>query len=76
MAKSAMMAMEAKERVEEVEQVTEYFQFLDDLRESGATNMFGAASYLMDSFDLDRHQARGILKDWVDSFDPSKTPVK
>ena len=28
----------------------EYFEFLDDLRETGATNMYGAGPYLRSEF--------------------------
>jgi len=42
-----------------------YFYFLEDLRESGATNMFGAASYLVDVFGLDRREAKDILLEWM-----------
>ena len=47
----------------------EYFDFLIDLRDSGATNMFGAAPYLADEFDLDKHEARQVLSRWMESFD-------
>ena len=30
-----------------------YKQFLDDLRESGETNMFGATAYVMEEFRKD-----------------------
>jgi hypothetical protein len=42
-----------------------YFNFLEDLRGSGATNMFGAAPYLTDVFGLDRQVARDILLEWM-----------
>ncbi len=42
--------------------------FLDDLRESGETNMFGAGPYLEAEFGLDRREARAVLKEWMDSF--------
>ena len=32
----------------------EHLEYLDNLRESGITNMFGAAPYLEFSFDLDK----------------------
>lgn len=46
----------------------EMFEFLDELRESGETNMFGAGPYLSATFDLSRADARSVLKDWMDSF--------
>lgn len=46
----------------------EHKKYLDELRESGVTNMFGAAPYLEDEFDLDRVEARSILSDWMKTF--------
>ena len=43
------------------------FEFLDDLRDSGRINMFGAAPYLQSTFELTRYEARDILKEWMDS---------
>jgi len=43
----------------------EYFEYLDDLRDSGATNMFGASAYLEDEFYLGRAEARKILLEWM-----------
>jgi len=46
-----------------------YYDFLDGLRESGVTNMFGAAPYLQREFpELDSRQAREILLDWMENF--------
>ena len=45
-----------------------YFTFLDELRESGVTNMFGAAPYLEDEFQLNRKEAKSILIAWMESF--------
>ena len=39
----------------------EYFRYLDALRESGVTNMFGAAPYLQGQFGLSRNESRVIL---------------
>jgi hypothetical protein len=46
----------------------EHKEFLDDLRESGITNMFGAAPYLANEFGISIEEARTILKEWMDSF--------
>ena len=46
----------------------EHLEYLDDLRESGATNMFGAGSYLEDEFDMGANNARSVLKYWMESF--------
>lgn len=47
-----------------------YFDYLDDLRDSGTTNMFGAVSYLKSRFFelyVDEARAREVLKAWMDS---------
>ena len=46
----------------------EYFEYLDQLRESGVTNMFGATPYLVEEFGVDRSTARRILTEWMRSF--------
>lgn len=45
-----------------------YFAYLDALRESGITNMFGAAPYLQEAFGLDRKEARQILLQWMEQY--------
>ena len=48
----------------------EYWVYLENLRKSGVTNMFGATPYLMEEFDLDRKEASKILSDWMHNYDP------
>lgn len=48
--------------------MNEYFAYLNALRESGVTNMFGAAPYLQQEFGLTKYQARDILVKWMESF--------
>lgn len=45
-----------------------YFTYLNVLRESGVTNMFGAAPYLQNEFGLSKYEARDVLKQWMESF--------
>ena len=45
-----------------------YFAFLDELKESGVTNMFGAVPYLMDEFILDKDEALDILGRWMENY--------
>jgi len=47
----------------------EHLEYLDDLRKSGAANMFGAAPYLEQEFSLDRNEAKAILAYWMETFD-------
>ena len=47
----------------------EHLIYLDELRESGATNMYGARSYLMEGFpSLEEEEARNILLYWMKTF--------
>jgi hypothetical protein len=48
-----------------------YFDFLVALRDSGATNMFGASPYLQDAFGLSKSEARKVLSKWMKSFNES-----
>jgi hypothetical protein len=48
--------------------MNEYYQYLDELRESGVTNMYGAGAYLQDRFDLSKVEARDILTAWMKQF--------
>ena len=41
------------------------FRYLNRLRESGATNMYGAAPYLEMEFDMTRREARQVLIEWM-----------
>ena len=42
--------------------------FLDKLRESGATNMFGAAPYVSDAFGVSKYEARDLVINWMETF--------
>jgi len=48
--------------------MNKYYKFLDELRASGTTNMFGAAVDLEDEFGMDRLEARKILQEWMNQF--------
>jgi len=45
-----------------------HLEFLDELRESGATNMYGAGSYIEDEFVVDKKEAKEILLYWMSTF--------
>ena len=51
------------------EEWIEYYEYLEDLRQSGITNMFGAAPYLQEDFGLDRREAKNILLSWMTHYD-------
>ena len=46
----------------------EVFQYLDAIRESGMTNMYGAGAFLRDRFDFSKVEAREFLKAWMEQF--------
>lgn len=51
------------------ENVTEdHLMYLDDLRELGIVNMFGAGPYLQKEFKIDEKTAKKILLFWIESF--------
>jgi len=45
-----------------------HLEFLDGLRESGVTNMFGAGSYLKEEFGVNRAESHTILCYWMKLF--------
>jgi hypothetical protein len=46
----------------------EHLVYLDELRESGVTNMWGAASYVEREFCIDGESAKDILFYWMKTF--------
>jgi hypothetical protein len=46
----------------------EVMEYLNQLRESGVTNMFGATPYVIEEFGLDQSEARRILILWMSNF--------
>lgn len=44
------------------------FDYLNNLRESGITNMFGATPYLAEEFDIDKRLASSVLSKWMENF--------
>ena len=62
--------METIERIKmNEEEMKEYFDYLVELRDSGATNMWGAAPYLETEFGISRTEARKVLVAWIESFE-------
>ena len=48
----------------------EYYQVLENIRESGITNMFGAAPYLKELCpELSHKLAQAILVNWIKNYD-------
>ena len=50
------------------------FQYLNMVRDHGGINMFTAAQPLAEEFDLDRHEAKKILLEWMKWVDRGATP--
>lgn len=46
----------------------DHLTYLDDLRESGETNMYGAAPYVQEEFGVSRDAARSILSYWMATY--------
>jgi hypothetical protein len=80
-AHNASVLMETLERAEKKKEnamdrpvgiENEHLQYLDELRDSGETNMYGAVPYLMSEFpELDKPQARVVLSYWMKTFGDS-----
>lgn len=50
------------------EELEEAFEYLDDLRVSGETNMFGAAPYVQREFGVNQGVARAVLGAWMETY--------
>ena len=44
------------------------YTYLEGLRQSGVTNMFGASPYLEREFGLNKNEAKKVLVDWMKSY--------
>ena len=44
------------------------FEFLDALRESGATNMYEATPYIQKRFKTTRYEAQRLLTRWMETY--------
>jgi hypothetical protein len=55
------------------DQLIEGFEYLDDLRLSGRTNMFGAAPYVERELGYTKNEARNITLKWMETFDGQST---
>lgn len=55
------------------EEWVEYYQFLEELRQSGETNMFGATPYLREFYphleESDKRIYRNILLSWMENYE-------
>lgn len=51
------------------EEHLKYYEFLEALRKSGETNMYGASPYLAQYFRLENRHADSILAEWMNNYD-------
>lgn len=49
--------------------ITEAYTYLDELRESGATNMFGAGSYVESEFGISKNEAKDFVLGWMEAVE-------
>ena len=47
-----------------------YWLYLEALRRSGVTNMYGAAPYLEKAFGLTEKESHKILIEWMKNYNP------
>jgi hypothetical protein len=50
------------------EELQSWFEVLDNIRESGAMNMFAAPRFLETECGLSRADARAVFAKWTESF--------
>jgi hypothetical protein len=56
------------------ERETEVFEYLDELRESGQTNMYGGTPYIMRAFSMSKAEAKAYLVKWMETFSARHLP--
>ena len=54
----------------------EVFSFLDGLRASGVTNMWGAGAYLEQVYDMNKRDAKDYLLEWMRTFSERQNVAK
>ena len=54
----------------------EYYIYLNKLRDSGTTNMFGAVRYLVEKFNIEENFAMQILSNWMKHYAEIKEWLK
>ena len=51
------------------EEHSEYYKWLEFLRLTGITNMYGARPYLERQFGLSKEEAADVLYEWMTNYD-------
>lgn len=47
-----------------------YWIYLEELRKSGVTNMYGATPYIMQEFGVSKQEAFIIVANWMKNYNP------
>lgn len=47
---------------------SQVFTYLDELRESGTTNMYGASTYVREEFGVGKREAMYLVSSWMREF--------
>lgn len=50
--------------------------YLEWLRRTGQTNMFGAVPYLINEFGFNNEKAKEVLSDWMENYNSDDYPDK
>ena len=48
---------------------SQVFTYLDELRESGVTNMYGAPTYVREEFGVGKREAMSLVSSWMRDFE-------
>ena len=62
------LTVKLDEPVRPVFTTDEILEYLDELRESGETNMYGAAPYVKTEFEMNVRDARTAVAYWMKTF--------
>ena len=65
---SEVKEVEIPEVLEDEGMREDVLSYLDELRRSGETNMFGAGPYLVAAFDMSRADSHAALGYWMKTF--------
>ena len=66
--KGRVSGMAEQDPEDALQRVQAVFEYLEKLRESGATNMYGAAPYIQREFGMTAQAAHKHLARWMDSY--------
>jgi hypothetical protein len=53
-------------------ETTEVYTLLDNLRESGVTNMFGSGQYVEEAYSTSKDETRKLVVGWMEAVESGK----